>query len=1218
MKSSGLLLVGLGMLWSSMSRMAMGQNHFPPLEFLQNKGQWAGNILYKGDISAGHVFLRRSGFTYMLLSPAGMARVAHYYHGQIPVGDSDDLRRKAFSSAGQEMTDLPPRPKVPLLVRGDTYEMNFLQANTASQIVPDHLFPDYFNYFIGNDSTKWAGHVASYGAVTYKDLYPQTDVRVYSEASQLKYDLILYPGADPRRIRLQYLGQQGLEIHRGQLRILTGVGDVTELSPFAYQIIGGSKVLVPCAYMLKGNTVSFRVKSYDHSHTLIIDPLVVFATFTGSRGDNWGYTATFDSQGNFYAGGIIFGQSGNYITTPGAFQQNFGGGTGIEGGFDMAICKFNSTGNNLIYATYIGGANNEQPHSLVVDPQGDLVIAGRTDSKDYPALVKIGPLGGWDIVITKLNPSGSGLIGSMQIGGSDDDGVNISDNRELGTTSLLRNYGDDARSEVELDNAGNIYLASCTQSLDFPVTSGVFQPVKGDSSTTYGNGLVMQDGVVLKLYPDLSGVIWASFLGGNANDAAYVVELDHAGNLYVAGGTASTDLKTTPGVIQPAFGGGPCDGYIAEISNDGTTLERMTYLGTSSADQIYGLQFDNAGFVYVTGVTEGNWPVVNAAFSNPGSKQFIAKLNPDLSGPFVYSTVFGVAEATPNISPVAFLVDKCQNVYVSGWGGELNTRLGYTVGSSGTTGMPITADAVQSTTDGSDFYFFVLKKNAVSQLYGTYYGGNGLLEHVDGGTSRFDKNGIIYEAICGGCGGSSNFPTTPGAWSQVNNSQNCNEVALKMAFNLSGVRAGIRTLDRDTGGCSPLNVQFVDTIGNGKSFYWDYGDGSPGFTSTTPESAPHIYGSAGMYRARLIAVDSSSCNVADTSYMNIQVRSDRATLAFVALKLPPCENLSYQFTNTSTAPPGKPFGNSFMWDFGDGGPFIADDTTRITHGYSAPGNYQVEMILQDTSYCNSPDSVLQTIRLSPEVQAVISTPSSGCVPYNAVLVNNSLGGLDFNWDFGDGSPQSTEVSPTHLYNKPGIYTVTLIANDSTSCNRTDTTRDTITVNAPPVAGFDFSPGSAQANTATQFLNTSSGALTYLWNFGDGSSDTLDNPSHVFPKTGNFKVCLDAFNTAGCPDSICKAVNAIIIPRFDIPNAFSPNGDGINDVFRIQGFGIAHMDMRIFNRWGQLIFESKDVNEGWDGRYKGVLQPVDVYAYAISVAFTDGTTTTRTGSITLLR
>jgi len=170
----------------------------------------------------------------------------------------------------------------------------------------------------------------------------------------------------------------------------------------------------------------------------------------------------------------------------------------------------------------------------------------------------------------------------------------------------------------------------------------------------------------------------------------------------------------------------------------------------------------------------------------------------------------------------------------------------------------------------------------------------------------------------------------------------------------------------------------------------------------------------------------------------------------------------------------------------------------------------------------------------------------------------------------------------------------------------------------PVAAFTWSPNPAQENTPTQFTNGSIGATKYLWRFGDGDSSTQVNPLHQYNASGNFNTCLMAINEFGCIDTVCQNVPAIVIPLLDVPNAFSPNGDGKNDQVRVRGFGIGKMMFRIYNRWGQVVFESTDPNQGWDGRFKGTMQPVDVYAYTLDVQFTDGTKKTKQGDITLLR
>ena len=1199
------------------------------VQFMENRGQWNPAILFKGDIGDGQIFLRAGGFTYSLFSPADMRQYADYYHGavspdsalKIGAGQPTDKSMAPRTAFDRTLGYLPRRRGG--VIHGQSYQVNFLHGSPHPVIMADHPSSAYYNFYIGNDPARWKSGIHAYGAVTYKSMYPDIDVRVYSDASQLKYDLIVYPGGNPKKVIMQYQGVNRLDIKQGSLIISTGVGKVTELTPYCYQIIGTHKVLVASHYLLKGDEVSFRVTAYNHSYPLIIDPNIIFASFTGSRTDNWGYTATYDSKGDMFLGGIVFGQGYPlFPTNPGPFQANYGGGTMYEGnsaGFDIGICKFDPLGKSLMYATYLGGSGNEQPQSLVVDPNDNLIVAGRTQSTDFPVTAKVGPGGGWDITVTKFNATGTALIGSIKIGGKANDGVNITDDRSVGVVSLLRNYGDDARSEVIVDASGNIYLVGSTESADFPIQGTVFQPTKH----------AQQDGLVMEIKGDCSGLIWSSFLGGNGDDAAYVLDLDASGNLYVAGATSSTDLPTSPGVIQSAFAGGLADGFIAQISGDGSTLMRLTYLGTSNIDEIYGLQLDQYGFVYINGTTDGVWPTTaNARY--PGmpvdGKQFICKLQPDLSS-YVYSTVFGSPASTPNtlhnISPVAFLVDKCTNVYVSGWGGPIYPGDPSMYMNAGTAGLPTTANALQSTTDGRDFYFFVLKKDAASILYASYFGQfGGATDHVDGGTSRFDKNGIIYEAICANCGGGVVFPTTPGVWSPTNGdvsrtNQGCNEVGLKIAFFLAGVSVGLRTTSGDTSGCIPFSPVFEDTVRIAKSYDWNFGDGSPD-TVTTAFELGHSYPAVGSYTVRLIAIDSTSCNIRDTTYMTVRARNDAASVDFNALKLPPCTSLSYRFNNTSVPAAGKPFGQSFLWEFGDGTAIQPSDTSSVSHAYASAGAYPVTLILNDTNYCNSPDSVTQIIRLSPLVKAVFATPSSGCAPYGAVFTNNSIGGLSFSWNFGDGSPASSDVNPTHLYSSPGVYPVTMVAMDSTTCNLVDSTSDTIHVFSAPVAAFTFSPSAPVENTATVFTNTSSGAIGYLWNFGDGTTDTTVNPSHIFPKTGTYEVCLDALDPAGCVNKICQPVSAIIVPKFDIPNAFSPNGDGINDIFKPRGFGISQFDMRIYNRWGQLVFESNDISQGWDGRFRGVLQPVDVYAYVVTISFSDGTSDTRTGSVTLLR
>jgi len=285
-----------------------------------------------------------------------------------------------------------------------------------------------------------------------------------------------------------------------------------------------------------------------------------------------------------------------------------------------------------------------------------------------------------------------------------------------------------------------------------------------------------QDGVILKFKSDLSSVLFSTYFGGSGDDACFVLAQDPiSGDLYVGGGTNSPNLpgdKTN--VLHGSYLGGAVDGFVTQIKNDGSAIVRTSYMGTGGADLVYGVKCDKFGFPYIMGTTTGTWPVVNAAFSNPNSRQFIAKLKPDLSN-YVYSTTFGTTVVLPNLSPTAFLVDRCQNVYVSGWGGGINSGKGYS--SSGTLGMPeVNPLPGIPPPDGADFFFFVLEKNAQSELFGSHFGhyGGQIGDHVDGGTSRFDDNGIIYQAVCGCVDGGGAYPTTPGVWAPSIRSGACN------------------------------------------------------------------------------------------------------------------------------------------------------------------------------------------------------------------------------------------------------------------------------------------------------------------------------------------------------------------------------------------------------------------------------------------------------------
>jgi gliding motility-associated-like protein len=283
------------------------------------------------------------------------------------------------------------------------------------------------------------------------------------------------------------------------------------------------------------------------------------------------------------------------------------------------------------------------------------------------------------------------------------------------------------------------------------------------------------------------------------------------------------------------------------------------------------------------------------------------------------------------------------------------------------------------------------------------------------------------------------------------------------------------------------------------------------------------------------------------------------------------------------------------------------------------------LILKDTSYCNNPEDSAFTISIAENVKAIIETPPNGCAPYTAQLNSESLNAVSWLWDFGDpGSPDNTSTleNPVHLYQNPGTYLVRLTAGNPGTCNLTHDTTFLITVYSDPIPGFSTTPLPPLVNTPTTFINLSSAdAISFKWVFGDGDSlftTSRGSFEHQYNSTGTFTACLTAYNAVGCDSTICQPVEALIDPLVDVPSAFTPLTNDENSVVYVRGFGIGKMTFIIWNRWGQKVFETNNRFQGWDGKFKGVVQPMDVYAYTLSIEFTDGTKTTKKGDITLIR
>jgi gliding motility-associated-like protein len=1039
----------------------------PSFLFTQNLGQWEGDFRFRGNLPSGKIWLEDAGLTYLFADPDALAHI--HFHKQEP---------HVFNV--------------------HVVKMRFEGANTQPEIqtARDAGYPS--NFFLGNDPEKWHSNVRTYGDITYKNIYPGIDYHLFNQEKTLKYEFLVAAGGDASSIVMRYDGATKVSLVEGGLSIHTSIYDLQEEAPFAYQNTPEGIRHVPCHFrLMEGNRVGFEFpEDYDKSQPLIIDPTLVFSTHSGSTADNWGFTATYDSVGNFYAGGNV--QGFGFPVTLGAAQASYAGGNAsfpqtvsLFFDSDIGIMKFTPDGTQLHYATYIGGFSNEQPHSMVVSKTNELFILGTTRSSDYPVtpgVFDVGFNGSIDMVVTRLDSNGSAFLSSTFIGGSSDDGINP----EFGNSTFWH-YGDDARGEIILDASDNVYIASVTRSNNFPTTAGAFQTAVGST----------QDGVLYSLNKSLQTLRFSTRIGGSGDDALYGVTLDQQGRVYAVGATASSNFPMAGTPLQATYQGGLTDGVIVHFNANASSIINSTFVGTNQQDQAYLIQLDDTGFVYTTGLTTGAFPIVNSAYSNANSGQFIQKMTPDL-GTRVYSTRFGNGDGNPDITPTALLVDECEFVYVSGWGG-LNEALNSTFR---TINMPITANAIKSTTDGADFYFIVLRKNAAALHYGSYFGLTnsflGFGEHVDGGTSRFDRRGVIYQCICAGCGGNT-IPTTTGVFSPTNQSTNCNMASVKIDFEAL-VKARFTVTPSDVCQGQMLNIVNTSNLA-GNTYQWDFGDG----TSSTQAVPSKTYSSSGTYSIRLIVFNAISCNFFDTLYRMVQV-FQQPVVQIVAPSDTCSRTVNYRINGSGLA------NATYTWRFGDGN---TSTQQQPTHTYANQGNYNVELTVTNPAACNTVST--RVINVADFVAPNFNVQTTPCTQ-TATFQNNSTPVLPVIWSFGDGDTSTTQ-SPTHTYALPGTYTVKLVTQGGTIC--ADSTTRTVQVPTLSTASFTTQL-SGFCDSRAIVKNTSANASNVRWNFGDGTvlSNGPDSLAHTFPAPGTYTIRLTSNADSLCPDSTSQT---IIVP-----------------------------------------------------------------------------------------
>ncbi|MCP4522244.1 MAG: PKD domain-containing protein [Cytophagales bacterium] len=1547
------------------------------LKFIENKGQWDKPILFKTDIPNGVLFLEKNTLTYNFVDGEEYAATHQHGTGHEHSEEEHHLNKMHFHA----------------------FSVEFLNANAQTTVEGQNAYREKRNYFYGNTPST---NVQAYQKIDYKNIYEGTTLSIFQHGNSLKYEFRVEPHfrTKPKDIKLKYTGVDSLFVKNEELHIVTSLNEIVEAKPYAYQIIGGEKKEVKCRFVVKGDILSYKVGRYNKKFPLVIDPQLIFSTYSGSTADNWGNTACLDTEGNLYTGGTIFpSPTDGFPATLGAYQSDFQGG-----GTDIGILKFDSSGTNLLYATYIGGNDSEIPTSLIANDKQELYILAMTGSDNFPTsenayqkefkkdtsngkwlvngqvvstdinsfssstlkdgdqvqfifdnqycnnrtytvdssnvitistnkklraeitgshknfcagdnitfsvthnsnqpeyswfvnnqsvnnntpsfttntlndqdivtciisdaicneqvtsnewqvnevtgqnlstipfirepeticsssfisleiddkligntstiiwrnkqdtiplpnntfilsgtsslndtlfaiinsslsclsntglfsdtiivdnsqqlsssvewqtesidrctgaislslstnnigagssyswyyendligtsinpffrynnaqegsykviidnnlgcidtaqttherifrlklpfeitssedsicvgetidfttnialineqlsidpfVTNTGRSGGYafnqgtDFAIIHLNAKGDSLLASTLLGGNDDDGV-------LERFSLLNNnYGDILRGDINIDSLGNVYVASVTKSVDFPIVNG--------AQADFGGGNT--DGVAFKFSSDLSTLLWSTYIGGVNDDALYSIQRDSENNVYVAGGALSDSLGTDS-TYSPQLNG-DVDAFVSHIKNDGSEFLHNTYFGTSSYDQAYFVQLDDDNEVYILGQTKGELPLLpnNSVYHQERAGLFVTKFDSTLSN-IIFSTTIGDTISTdaiiPNISPTAFLVNECENLFIAGWGGLTNSsRGGYNGGF--TFNLPVTENAFQTTSDGSDFYMMAIQKDLNQLLYATYFGGQLSAEHVDGGTSRFDEKGIVYQSVCAGCGGFNDFPIFPAEDNDPNTYpkshgrsgiDGCNNGVIKFDLALLEARMEIEIA------CDNQLLLKNQSVG-GIDYTWDFGDGNSRFREDTTQFF-YQYDSAGTYTIRLVAKDITTCTAFDTT----------AQIAIVPSQLSQNQQDTICAEESITLIPTQKEGATYEWFPTD---YLASNNASQAT-ITPTSNYSYVVSITDTNGCIQRDTL--AIEVIPQLKAGIKFDINCDNPEELGIINSSLNGINFTWNFGDGTASQTTQDTSqfiHQYDTTGIYTVQLIAQDTSTCTAVDTIsqqvlipslisqnqRDSICLGSSitlvptqkegatyewiptgyldssnvmqatinPTSDYvyivsitdtnecvqrdtlvvqvkDFQPNiGAQiigscSNFPTVLFNDSTRLyLNHVWDFGDGTISTDPQPQYLYDKYGTYNISVEVSDN----QCVFRDTAQITIDPLYVPNIVTPNKDDRNEEFIISGIeNNGDWKLEVYNRWGKEIYLNDEYDNTWTG------------------------------------
>jgi hypothetical protein len=642
--------------------------------------------------------------------------------------------------------------------------MELLGAAPGAQVSGTNKLPGIVNYFIGNDPKRWHRDIETYAKVKYQSVYPGVDAVFYGNQRQFEYDFVVAPGADPSAIALRLSGVAPALDADGNVVLKTGGGELLLCKPVVYQDVENHKTIVDAGYVVSGNQVRFKLGRYDRNQPLIIDPKFDYMSYLGGSGTDFVGAGTSPYGGispipSLLSNALAVDSSGNTYVTGQTYSADFPTHAGYEdtwagySGRNQAayVSKINAAGTAFVYSTYLAGSDpntdSDNGSAIAVDASGDAYVVGWTESPDFPVTKGAyqTTVGNLSAFVTKLNPSGNGLVYSTVLGGA--------------YPSYSAAYG------VAVDSKGQAYVVGNVSGNDaFPFTSNALLKMANGNASS---------GFVTVFNAAGSSLLYSSLIGDaqalQFNTTVQGVAVDPSGNFYVTGSTESPNMPVTAGAFQTTFATPNTNtvaGFAAKfgpVGGSGKLLTYLTYLHAATiGDNDWGAAIvaDNSGNAYVAGYTQSpTFPTTAGAYqtaclgggSGACSAAFVTKLNPT-GTKLVWSTLLGDDNLNPGINGTgsvgeyvsSIALDVLGNVYVAGAAGD---------------GFP-TVNPVESGSFVSGGFISKLNSTGSALLFSSLVGDQGTNNWISGAAvdplGNISVGGVVQGAAVG-------LPVTSGA-----------------------------------------------------------------------------------------------------------------------------------------------------------------------------------------------------------------------------------------------------------------------------------------------------------------------------------------------------------------------------------------------------------------------------------------------------------------------